>query len=175
MFWVEASACTRGFVLTICRYKTSRPTVCQTPNTKRGERCKLEFNVSYTFDFTLTWICDSDRHYLVSVQIRFDVQYRHIVHQERSLKRFGKRHEIRWLHLELWELQWERFTGRNGVWLLSAWNKNLGIFASVVCELDVEVVHRFVQCRFPTYWQIIEGTSVFCIEKLSLQLEQVER
>ena len=73
MFWVEASACTRGFVLTICRYKTSRPTVCQTSNTKRGERCKLEFNVSYTFHFTLTWICDSDRHYLVSVQIRFYV------------------------------------------------------------------------------------------------------
>lgn len=31
-----------------CRYKTSRSTVCQTSNTKRGERCKLTSPILFT-------------------------------------------------------------------------------------------------------------------------------
>ena len=51
MFWVEASVCTRGFVLTICRYKTSQPTVYQTSNTKK-EEMDAKSGVSYFLLYT---------------------------------------------------------------------------------------------------------------------------
>ena len=89
----------------------------------------------------LTWICDGDRHNLVSVQIRFNAHHRQVIQEQWFLERFGKSDKVRRLHLEPGELQRERFARGNRVCLLCSWDHDLGIFSSVVCEFDVKVVH----------------------------------